>query len=72
MTIYEQVKAYGGYIGNHESDLYIEVNEVNSRILATDSIKWANARKFRNEVTGNLCYDVPFAYDPWWTQRLTR
>ena len=66
MTLYEEVKATGGYISNHESDLYIEVNGQNREILARHPLQQANARMFRNEVTGKMCFDVPFAYDPWW------
>lgn len=70
MTLYDEILATGGYIANHESDLYFEVNEVNSRILAKYALQWANASQFRNQVTGKLCYDVPFAYTPWWERRI--
>jgi hypothetical protein len=66
MSIYQEVKAAGGYISNHESDLYIEVNETNRAILAKYPIHAHNARIFRNEVTGAQCWDVPFAYEPFW------
>jgi hypothetical protein len=66
MSIYEEVKANGGYISNHESDLYIEVNEANAEILKRHT---TTATIFCNQVTGKLCYDVAFAYLPWWEAR---
>jgi hypothetical protein len=67
MSVYEEVKAAGGYIANHESDLYIEVNDTNRAILSRHPLQKSNATTFRNQVTGALCFDVPFAYDPFWT-----
>ena len=62
-TLYEDVKATGGYISNHASDLYIEVNDVNRELLKKHGKR---ATMFRNEVTGKLCYDVAFSFDPFW------
>lgn len=69
MSLYEEVKATGGYISNHEADLYIEVNDVNRAILAKYPIPHKNATQFRNEVTGKLCWDIPFEFDPYWDAR---
>lgn len=69
MSIYSEVKANGGYISNHESDLYIEMNDENKAILARYPLQKQNARGFRNLVTGKMCYDVPFAFDPFWESR---
>jgi hypothetical protein len=69
MTLYEAAKAHGEYISNHESDLYLEVNEFTRTLLAQFPLQWANATRFRNQVTGKECFDIPFAYDPWWIQR---
>jgi|SRR5271170_7903743 len=65
-SLYAVVKATGGYIANHESDLYIEVNDVNKEILSRYPLEKANARTFRDQTTGKLCWDVPFAFDPYW------
>jgi len=70
MSVYSEVLATGGYIANHESDLYIEDNEVNREILARHPLEKSNARTFQNQVTGKRCLDVPFGYDPFW-DRLT-
>jgi hypothetical protein len=66
MSLYEEVKETGGYTANYESDLHIEVNETNKAILDRYPIHAANAEPFKNDVTGKWCYEVPFAYDPWW------
>ena len=63
MGLYADVKATGGYISNHESDLYIEVNECNTALLKKYGLK---ARVFKNQVTDKFCYDVPFAFVPFW------
>lgn len=65
-TIYDEAAATGGYISNHESDLYIEVNENNREILSRYPLEKKNATTFHNQGTGNLCYDIPFAYMPFW------
>lgn len=69
MTIYDEVKATGGYIDNHESDLYIEVNVLNDDILSRYPLQKSTATTFINRVTGKLCYDVPFSYIQWWAAR---
>lgn len=70
MTLYEEVLATGGYIANHESDLYIEINDTNREILKRHPLQSGNKTMFTNQVTGKPCWDVPFAYDPWWSHRL--
>jgi len=69
MSVYTEVREAGGYISNHESDLYIEVNETNHEILSRYPTERRNATLFKNQVTGRLCYDVPFAYDPFWEKK---
>lgn len=66
MSVYSEVNAQGGYIANHESDLYIEVNEQNREILSRYPLQKANVRMFRNQETGKTCWDVPFSFDPFW------
>ncbi len=70
MSLYDEVKATGGYLDHYGSDLYIEVNKVNTDILSRFPQENINATVFRNEVTGKLCYDVPFAYDPFWNPKI--
>jgi hypothetical protein len=71
MTLYEEIKATDGYIASHESDLYIEINAINREILKRYPLQDANKTTFVNQVTGKPCWDIPFAYDPWWAGRLS-
>jgi hypothetical protein len=64
ISIYSEVKASGGYISNHASDLYIEVNDENTALIVKHGGK--SITVFRNRVTGKMCYDIPFAFDPYW------
>jgi len=66
-SLYQDVLASGGYIANHKSDLYIEVNDANRELLKKHNI--TTATTFRNQVTGKLCYDVPFMFDPFWESK---
>lgn len=71
MDIYEQLKAVGVPIGSHESDLYAEVNAKSREIVSGYEYK-CNVTTFRNQITGTLWYDIPFAYTPFWDQKLNR
>ena len=65
MTIYEQMKAAGVQIDNHESDLYVPVNAATMQILdGYEHIQ--NVTTFIAQGTDEKWYDIPFAYDPFW------
>jgi hypothetical protein len=68
LSIFEQVKSSGIEYGNHESDLYIPVNEQTQAIIQTYQFK-ENVQTFRNQIDGQLWFDVPFAYIPFWEAR---
>jgi hypothetical protein len=68
-TLYQDLVALGVYISNHESDLYFESTSASREALKRYPLHAANARLFTNQVTKKPCYDVPFAYDPWWESR---
>jgi hypothetical protein len=67
--VYAEIKAAGGYISSHESDLYVEGTPANRAILNRYPTEKANATQFTNQVTGKRCIDIPFAYLPWWKAR---
>ena len=72
MTIYEQAKELGIPMDNHESDLYLPVND-KTRILVSNHIaKGGGATTFCSQIDNRLWYDIPFAYLPWWEARLAR
>lgn len=68
LTIYEQMKATGAYMSSHESDLYVEITEETSKIVENHEYK-NNITTFHDEVTQKMCYDIPFAYTPWWEKK---
>ena len=70
MSIYTECKAAGVKMDNHESDLYVPVNEKTRSIVATYQHK-ENVSTFTHQVNGERWYDIPFAFDPWWDRHKT-
>lgn len=71
MTLYDELKAAGVEIDNHESDLYFPVTEATKAILAKPEHKAHRkiATAFLSNVTHTLWFDVPFAFEPWWERK---
>lgn len=67
-TIYQKMADAGVEINSHYSDLYVPVNDVTIEI-----VEYYKYRKivsvFRDQVSGKLSYDIPFAYDPYWNKK---
>jgi hypothetical protein len=68
VDIYQELLAAGVPIDNHESDLYVPVNEVTHTIVARYEHR-TNVTTFVNQVTGAHSYDIPFAYSPFWDRK---
>jgi hypothetical protein len=66
-NLYEQLVRAGAVLDHHESDLYVECEPGADAIVRASG--WS-ATRFVNEVTGKLNWDLPFAYYPWWAQRV--
>ncbi len=62
-TIYEEVKKANLKTDHHCSDLYIPVNDVSKAIIDNYKNK-SNVTTFTDNIDGELWYDIPFAYDP--------
>lgn len=71
-TLYQALTAAGIETGSHESDLHFPVTPESTQLLANYPLLQKNATTFRDKTNGQSCYDVPFAYDPWWEQRSRR
>ena len=69
LSVYAEVKAAGGYIADHESDLYIEDTPENRTILERYPTEKANATRFINQVTSKRCIDIPFGFMPFWEKK---
>lgn len=63
MTLYSDLVAAGCEIDNHYSDLYVKVTGVAAEILREHDARFS---VFKSQIDGELWYDVPFAYKPFW------
>lgn len=66
--IYTELKDTGIPLFNHESDLYVPVTDVTRAIVDRYEFK-ANVKTFRDQVSGGLMFDIPFAYMPFWADK---
>lgn len=71
MTLYEEIVAAGIPVDHHESDLYVpdtpEVRAILTRHARTGA---GFVVQDGHPNAGQVWLDVPFAYDPWWKERL--
>ena len=58
-------------ITNHESDLYVKVCDDSTKIVNEYKFK-SNVTVFRDNVTGCLYYDIPFAFDPFYKKQINK
>lgn len=71
MNIYQQLLALGVPLDHHYSDLYAKKTAGSEAVIV--SYEFANSvRTFRNQQDGEIWYDIPFAYSPYWEKRLGR
>lgn len=56
---------------HHESDLYVKVTVQSAAILANykNVIERRFIKTFRHQVTQDIWYDIPFAYEPFWERK---
>ena len=68
-SVYEQLKEAHIQLDNHGSDLYARVNEVSKAILKAYRLK-EQVHTFRdNDGKGDMWFDIPFAYEPFWDRK---
>lgn len=69
-TLYEALRDAGVPLDHHESDLYAKVTDASRAIIGT-YIKSAPliSSTFRSRLDGELWFEIPFAYQPWWEAR---
>jgi hypothetical protein len=58
----------GVKVDNHESDLYVPVNETTRAILAQYP-DTARPTVFTSQTDGKAWFDIPFAFEPFWKVR---
>ena len=64
-SLYDDLKENGVELDNHESDLYFHVTGVSTMILAWHTEVKTHSM-FKHAVNGNMYYEVPFAFQPFW------
>jgi len=67
-SIYQKMVELGVPISHHFSDLYVPMTVETMRIIDEYEFK-TNVRTFTNQVVGGTWYDIPFAYEPYWTEK---
>jgi len=68
MDLYTAAKKAGLEIDHHESDLYLKHSEQATNLIAVYDTG-NTATVFRSEIDGELWWDIPFAYLPYWEAR---
>jgi hypothetical protein len=63
--LFYRAKELGIAHDHHESDLYL-IACSDARDLIASYLHKANVSTFIHQVHGNLWYDIPFAYTPFW------
>lgn len=68
-TLYDACVAAGLAIDSHESDMYLLDTPKAVALIVTYRGVRHGAKRFRSAVDGNLWWDVPFAFAPFWRSR---
>jgi len=69
-TIYQEVIERGIEHCNHNSDLYIPVTEETKELVQKYKLSGIMASTFYTQDDKTLWYDIPFAYMPYWEEKL--
>lgn len=70
-SIYEMAVLLKCEMSNHESDLYLKVTPVTEALVENYRFK-KNVRQFTSRNDLKPWFDIPFAYDPWWINKLNK
>jgi hypothetical protein len=68
MSIYTDMVEAGCEIDNHESDLYVKVSEESAAIVV-DYLDDVDYSFFRSNIDGDMWYEFPFQYSPYWEEK---
>ena len=66
MSIYQQLKDAGVPLDSHESDLYAKATPDSVPIILEHE---GDVHTFISTADGELWYDIPFAYLPFWESK---
>lgn len=67
--LFMRIIEFGIPYENHASDLYIPKTEQNTKLIAVYEFK-ENVTTFISQIEKTMWYDIPFAYQPYWSRRL--
>lgn len=67
MSVYTKLVEVGAEIDSHESDLYVKHTTEVMNVLR--EVKGWNSWVRFYDREGAPWIEIPFAYDPWWSQR---
>lgn len=70
MSLYSDLIAAGCEIDHHESDLYVKVTPQSRTIIERHCKFSPLPREFTSD--GVAWWEVPFAYEPFWSVKLAR
>jgi len=65
-TLYDACVAAGLEMDSHESDLYLRDTPQALALIVSYRGMRHGAKRFRSAVDGNIWFDVPFAFAPFW------
>lgn len=71
MSIYQDLKAAGVPLDNHESDLYAKVTPESRAIVERYEYR-TNVTVFIDQIESKPWFDIPFAFEPYWEARQKR
>jgi len=67
---YERLVSLGVPLDHHESDLYVRGTAEAVEIVKASGWSYSYFRSERTGEMGQLWIELPFAYAPWWQERL--
>lgn len=67
-TLYQKVIKLNVYVSGYYSDLYVEVTPETLAIVKAYEYE-KQVTTFMNQINGKHCFDIPFAYDPYWEKK---
>jgi hypothetical protein len=70
VDIYGELRSALVPLDHHESDLYAKVTDESKKIIATYPYK-NNVKRF-TDAEGIEWFDIPFAYRPYWDDKIRR
>ena len=71
MELFDKVKDFNIPYSSHESDLYIPVNKETTKLINEYEFK-CNVTRFTSQIDKKQWFDLPFAYIPFWTNKINR